>query len=58
MRDFDIVDVREGATIEGRLYTRRFEVSSMVVLPIVIGQGAGIGSKAVVYGGTKIGSRR
>lgn len=55
VRDFDSVDVQEGATVGGNLYVRRFEVSYMDVTPIMIGKGADIGTGSVVYGGSSVG---
>ena len=55
IRDFDMVDIRDSAVIEGQLYVRRFEASHMVVLPIVVGQRAQIRAGSVVYGGSKLG---
>ncbi|CAM9321295.1 unnamed protein product, partial [Ectocarpus sp. 13 AM-2016] len=55
IRDFDSVDVREGAKVGGNLYVRRFEASHMDVAPIMIGKGADIGTGSVVYGGASVG---
>ncbi|CAN0057304.1 unnamed protein product [Ectocarpus sp. 6 AP-2014] len=55
IRDFDSVDVREGAKVGGNLYVRRFEASYMDVAPIMIGKGADIGTGSVVYGGASVG---
>ncbi|CAB1103955.1 unnamed protein product [Ectocarpus sp. CCAP 1310/34] len=55
IRDFDSVDVQEGAQVGGTLYVRRFEASYMDVAPIMIGKGADIGTGSVVYGGASVG---
>lgn len=55
VRDFDSVEVQEGAKVDGNLYVRRFEASYMDVAPIIIGKGADIRSGSVVYGGTSVG---
>lgn len=57
LREFDSIEIREGAVVEGELYARRFEASHMNVMPIVIGAGATVESGAVVYGGTSVGDR-
>ncbi|CAB1113754.1 unnamed protein product [Ectocarpus sp. CCAP 1310/34] len=55
LREFDSIHIREGAEVAGELYARRFEASYMLVMPIVIGEGATVASGAVVYGGTNVG---
>ncbi|CAM9561152.1 unnamed protein product [Ectocarpus sp. 13 AM-2016] len=55
VRDFDSVEVQEGAKVDGNLYVRRFEASYMDVAPIIIGKGANIRTGSVVYGGTSVG---
>lgn len=57
LREFDSIEIREGATVEGQLYARRFEASHMNVMPILVGTDATVASGAVVYGGTSIGER-
>lgn len=58
LRDFDLIDIGPGASVSGFLYTRKIEASSMTVLPISVGSGSEIGTRAVIYGGTTIGDRR
>ena len=55
LREFDSIEIGEGAKVEGQLYARRFEASNMNVMRIVIGRGAVVGAGAVVYGGTDVG---
>ncbi|CAM9909897.1 unnamed protein product, partial [Scytosiphon promiscuus] len=55
IRDFDCVDIRGGATVEGQLYARRFESSHMAVWPIRIGRRAVVGTGSVIYGGSRVG---
>ncbi|CAM9741072.1 unnamed protein product, partial [Ectocarpus fasciculatus] len=55
VRDFDSVEVQEGANVDGNLYVRRFEACHMDVAPIMIGKGADIRTGSVVYGGTSVG---
>ncbi|CAB1096155.1 unnamed protein product [Ectocarpus sp. CCAP 1310/34] len=55
VRDFDSVEVQEGAKVDGNLYVRRFEASYMDVAPIIIGKGADLRTGSVVYGGTSVG---
>lgn len=58
LRDFDMISMGDGSSVEGHLYARRFEASSMIVLPITIGKRASVGKGAVVYGGTHMGDGR
>lgn len=58
LRDFDLIHVGHDASVSGELYSRRFEASRMVHVPISIGSGSNIGAHAVVYGGTRVGNGR
>lgn len=57
LRDFDLLDIRDHATVEGELYARRFEASYMSIRPIVVGRKATVKAGAVVYGGTNLGDK-
>lgn len=57
LRDFDSLDIRDRATVEGELYARRFESSYMSIMPIVVGKKATVRAGAVIYGGTNIGDK-
>lgn len=53
-----MVEISDGASVEGKLLTRRFDPSCMILQRLSIGEGASIGSGAVVYGATSIGAHR
>lgn len=53
-----MVSIGEYASIDGRLYMRQIEASSMTVMPIAIGKGANVGTRATIYGGSAVGNYR
>lgn len=56
--DSDMVEIGNGASIEGHLLARRFDPSCMILQRLKIGNGVSVGAGAVVYGATQIGDHR